>query len=174
MKETIENEMELQFISKSTNESFARITVAAFASQLDPTIEELADIKTAVSEAVTNCIIHAYDNKQGIIKINAKLQENEIIIKISDNGKGIENIDVAKEPLYTTKPNLERSGMGFTIMESFMDELSIESIIGLGTKITMKKRIKSNIKSEIEAYGIGDIQTSNEDNIKDEEAEIIN
>lgn len=148
MKETIENEMELQFISKSTNESFARITVAAFASQLDPTIEELADIKTAVSEAVTNCIIHAYDNKQGIIKINARLQENEIIIKISDNGKGIENIDVAKEPLYTTKPNLERSGMGFTIMESFMDSMKVESIVGLGTKITLTKTIKKEEDTE--------------------------
>ncbi len=148
MKETIENEMELQFISKSTNEAFARITVAAFASQLDPTIEELADIKTAVSEAVTNCIIHGYDNKQGIIKINAKLQENEIIIKISDNGKGIENIDVAKEPLYTTKPNLERSGMGFTIMESFMDSMKVESIVGLGTKITLTKTIKKEEDAE--------------------------
>ena len=148
MKETIENEMELQFISKSTNEAFARITVAAFASQLDPTIEELADIKTAVSEAVTNCIIHAYDNKQGIIKINAKLHENEIIINISDNGKGIENIDVAKEPLYTTKPNLERSGMGFTIMESFMDSLNIDSIVGLGTKFTLSKTIKREKDTE--------------------------
>ena len=148
MKETIENEMKLEFISKSTNESFARITVAAFASQLDPTIEELADIKTAVSEAVTNCIIHAYDNKQGIIKINAKLQENEITIKISDNGKGIENIDVAKEPLYTTKPNLERSGMGFTIMESFMDSMKVESIVGLGTKITLTKTIKKEEETE--------------------------
>ena len=148
MKETIENEMELQFISKSTNEAFARITVAAFASQLDPTIEELADIKTAVSEAVTNCIIHAYDNKQGIIKINAKLHENEIIINISDNGKGLENIDVAKEPLYTTKPNLERSGMGFTIMESFMDSMKIESIVGLGTKITLSKTIKIEKETE--------------------------
>ena len=124
MKEQIENEMKLEFISKASNEAFARITVAAFASQLDPTIEELADIKTAVSEAVTNCIIHAYENRQGIIKINAKLKDNQIIIEISDNGKGIENIDVAKEPLYTTKPNLERSGMGFTIMESFMDTMS--------------------------------------------------
>ena len=150
MKETIENEMELQFISKSTNESFARITVAAFASQLDPTIEELADIKTAVSEAVTNCTIHGYDNKQGIIKINAKLQENEIIINISDNGKGIENIDVAKEPLYTTKPNLERSGMGFTIMESFMDSMKVESIVGLGTKVTLVKTIKKEEKVEEE------------------------
>ena len=137
-----ENEMKLEFISKSVNEAFARISIAAFASQLDPTIEELADIKTAVSEAVTNCIIHGYDNKQGIVKIVAKLKTNEIIIEISDNGKGIENVDIAKEPLYTTKPNLERSGMGFTIMESFMDSLEIESIVGLGTKVTMSKKIK--------------------------------
>ena len=142
MKEQIDNEMELEFISKATNEAFARITIAAFASQLDPTIEELADIKTAVSEAVTNCIIHAYENRQGIIKINAKLKDNQIIIQISDNGKGIENVDVAKEPLYTTKPNLERSGMGFTIMESFMDSMKVESIVGLGTKITLVKSIK--------------------------------
>ena len=144
MKEQIENEMKLEFISKASNEAFARITVAAFASQLDPTIEELADIKTAVSEAVTNCIIHAYENRQGIIKINAKLKGNQLIIEISDNGKGIENIEVAKEPLYTTKPNLERSGMGFTIMESFMDTMKVESIVGLGTKITLTKIIKSN------------------------------
>lgn len=142
MKEQIENEMKLEFISKATNEAFARITVAAFASQLDPTIEELADIKTAVSEAVTNCIIHAYENRQGIIKINAKLADNQIIIQISDNGKGIENVDAAREPLYTTKPNLERSGMGFTIMESFMDTMKVESIVGLGTKITLTKKIK--------------------------------
>ena len=137
-----ENEMKLEFISKSVNEAFARISIAAFASQLDPTIEELADIKTAVSEAVTNCIIHGYDNKQGIVKIVSRLKNNEIIIEISDNGKGIENVDIAKEPLYTTKPNLERSGMGFTIMESFMDSLEIESIVGLGTKVTMSKKIK--------------------------------
>lgn len=142
MKSEFENEMKLEFISKSTNEAFARITVAAFASQLDPTIEELADIKTAVSEAVTNSIIHGYDNRQGIVKVIAKLKKNEITIEISDKGKGIENIEIAKEPLYTTKPNLERSGMGFTIMESFMDSMEIESIVGLGTKITMTKKIK--------------------------------
>lgn len=152
MKEQIENEMKLEFVSKGTNEAFARITVAAFASQLDPTIEELADIKTAVSEAVTNCIIHAYENRQGIIKINAKLIDNQIIIQISDNGKGIENVDIAKEPLYTTKPNLERSGMGFTIMESFMDSMKVESIVGLGTKVTLVKTIKKHeeIKDEFE------------------------
>ena len=152
MKEVFDNEMKLEFISKSSNEAFARIAVAAFASQLDPTIEELADIKTAVSEAVTNCIIHGYDNKQGIIKITAKLKENKIKIEISDKGKGIENIDVAKEPLYTTKPNLERSGMGFTIMESFMDKVEIESIVGLGTKITMSKVIKPKEESDEEEF----------------------
>lgn len=148
MKEIFNNEMKLEFVSKSSNEAFARIAVAAFASQLDPTIEELADIKTAVSEAVTNAIIHGYDNKQGIVKITAKLKDNEIIIVISDKGKGIENIDIAKEPLYTTKPNLERSGMGFTIMESFMDKMDVESILGLGTKITMSKVIKTKEEKE--------------------------
>ena len=152
MKSEFENEMKLEFVSKSSNEAFARITVAAFASQLDPTIEELADIKTAVSEAVTNCIIHGYDNRQGIVKVIAKLKENEIIIEISDKGKGIENIEIAKEPLYTTKPNLERSGMGFTIMESFMDSMEIESIVGLGTKITMSKKIKTKEEETEEEF----------------------
>ena len=150
MKSKYDNEMNLEIQSKSCNEAFARITVAAFASQLDPTIEELADIKTAVSEAVTNCIIHAYENRQGIIKINAKLNDKQIIIQISDNGKGIENVDMAKEPLYTTKPNLERSGMGFTIMESFMDNMRVESIVGLGTKVTLVKTIKSQEQQEEE------------------------
>ena len=126
------------------------MSVAAFASQLDPTIEELADIKTAVSEAVTNSIIHGYERKQGIVKVFARLRENEIIIEISDKGKGIENIDIAKEPLYTTKPNLERSGMGFTIMESFMDSVEIESVVGLGTKITMTKKIKNKVEEDDE------------------------
>ena len=140
--------MKLEFISKSSNEAFARITIAAFASQLDPTIEELADIKTAVSEAVTNSIIHGYDKKQGVVKILAWLTEDEIIIEISDKGKGIENVEAAKEPLYTTKPNLERSGMGFTIMESFMDKMEVESVVGLGTKVTMSKKIKPKVDSE--------------------------
>ncbi len=138
-----DNEMKLEFISKSSNEAFARITVAAFASQLDPTIEELADIKTAVSEAVTNCIIHGYENTMGIVKIECKLKDNWIEIQISDSGKGIEDIELAKKPLYTTKANLERSGMGFTIMESFMDELKVESIPDMGTKVTMKKYISA-------------------------------
>ena len=137
-----ENEMKLEFLSKSNNEAFARIAVAAFASQLDPTIEELADIKTAISEAVTNCIIHGYENTKGIIKIVAKIFANTLEVEISDTGKGIENIELARKPLYTSKSNIERSGMGFTIMESFMDEVNIESVVGLGTKITMKKIIK--------------------------------
>ena len=143
MENLYENEMKLEFLSKSNNEAFARITVAAFASQLDPTIEEIADIKTAVSEAVTNAIIHGYEDSDGIVKIVCKLFANTITIEISDTGKGIENIEIAKQPLYTSKPNLERSGMGFTIIESFMDEMQVESIVGLGTKVTMKKLIKT-------------------------------
>ena len=135
MKSLYENEMKLEFLSKSNNEAFARVTVAAFAAQLDPTIEELADIKTAVSEAVTNSIIHGYENTEGIIKIVARIFANTISIEISDTGKGIENIELAKQPLYTSKGDLERSGMGFTIMQ-------VESVLGLGTKVTMKKLIK--------------------------------
>ena len=141
MKGLYDNEMKLEFISKTNNEAFARITVAAFVSQLDPTIDELSDIKTAVSEAVTNSIIHGYEDEEGIIRVTAKLFGNSVEIEISDNGKGIANIEEARKPLYTSKPNLERSGMGFTIMESFMDEVKIESALGLGTKITMRKKI---------------------------------
>ena len=144
MKSKYDNEMNLEIPSKSCNEAFARITVAAFVSQLDPSLEEIADIKTAVSEAVTNSIIHGYENSEGIIKINGKIEKRKVIIEISDTGKGIENIDIAREPLYTTRADLERSGMGFTIMESFMDELKIESVLGLGTKVTMTKTIKEN------------------------------
>ena len=140
-----DNEMKLEFLSKSCNEAFARITVAAFASQLDPTIEELADIKTAVSEAVTNSIIHGYEDSEGIIKIKGKIIKNTIEIEISDTGRGIENVELARKPLYTTKANLERSGMGFTIMESFMDEVQIDSVLGLGTKVIMKKKIKKHL-----------------------------
>lgn len=141
-KTEYENEITLEIKSKSANEGFARIAIAAFASQLDPTIEQIADIKTAVSEAITNCIIHAYDNCDGIIRINAYLTKDSIEIEIIDFGKGIENIDMARQTLYTSKPNADRSGMGFTIMESFMDELKVESIVNMGTKIQMKKIIK--------------------------------
>ena len=140
-----DNEMKLEMKSKSNNEAFARIVVAAFASQLDPTLEELADIKTAVSEAVTNCIIHGYDGKEGIIHINCKLVDKSIEIEIIDYGKGIENIEMAKQPLYTSKPDLDRSGMGFTIMESFMDDVKIESIVGVGTKIIKTNTIKEEV-----------------------------
>ena len=142
------NEMKIEFLSKSNNEAFARISVAAFVSQLDPTIEEISDIKTAVSEAVTNSIVHGYEDNIGIVTVICKLQENNVYIEVSDKGKGIENVDMAKQPLYTTKPNLERSGMGFTIMDSFMDELNVESILGLGTKVTMKKKIKQTDEIE--------------------------
>lgn len=151
MSDVYENEMRLEFLSKSNNEAFARITVAAFASQLDPTIEELADIKTAVSEAVTNAIIHGYEDREGVVKIECKMYAGSIQIEISDTGKGIENIERAREPLYTSKPNLERSGMGFTIIESFMDEVKIESILGLGTKVTMKKFIKKQEQLELQS-----------------------
>ena len=144
-----ENEMDLNFISKSNNEAFARITVAAFVAGLDPTIEEISDIKTAVSEAVTNAIVHGYENRLGIVNVKCKIKEREVIIEISDNGKGIENIEMAKQPLYTSKPSLERSGMGFTIMESFMDDLKVESVLGVGTKVTMKKTIKEQVKEEM-------------------------
>mgnify|MGYP000297391679 FL=1 len=151
MSNIYENEMKLEFLSKSNNEAFARITVAAFASQLDPTIEELSDIKTAVSEAVTNAIIHGYEDREGIVKIECKMYAGSIQIEISDTGKGIENIDRAREPLYTSKPNLERSGMGFTIMESFMDDVKIESIVGLGTKVTLKKLIKKTDNLQLQS-----------------------
>ncbi len=150
MKNIYENKMKLEFISKSNNEAFARIAVAAFASQLDPSIEELADIKTAVSEAVTNSIIHGYEDLEGIVRVECRLFENNIEIEISDSGKGIDDINIAREPLYTSKPDLERSGMGFTIMESFMDDVKVESILGMGTKITMRKAIKKYDKTKEE------------------------
>ncbi len=138
----MENEMKLEIKSKSCNEALARITVAAFATELNPTIEEISDIKTAVSEAVTNSIIHGYEGRDGIIHIECKISDKTLEIQIIDYGKGIENIELAKQPLYTTKPELDRSGMGFTIMENFMDDFKIESILGVGTKVIMKKTIK--------------------------------
>ena len=150
MNNIYDNEMKIEFLSKSNNEAFARIAVAAFIAQLDPTIEELADIKTAVSEAVTNSIIHGYEEQVGIVKLICKIQEYEIFIEISDSGKGIENVEIAKQPLYTTKSNIERSGMGFTIMESFMDDVEVESMLGIGTKVKMRKKIKKNNDIEVE------------------------
>lgn len=136
-------EISVVFDSSSENESFARMVVAAFIARLDPTLEELADVKTAVSEAVTNAIIHGYENKEGKIKLNCRIEENLFSMEVCDTGVGIENIEKAMEPLYTTKPELERSGMGFAFMEAFMDDLDVVSDPGRGTTVRMKKKIYS-------------------------------
>lgn len=139
-----DNKMTLEFLSKSQNEGFARVAVAAFVAQLDPTIDEISDVKTAVSEAVTNCIIHGYENKEdGKIRIETIIDKDEVTITIVDDGKGIEDIKKAMEPLYTSRPDLERSGMGFTVMESFMDDLKVESQKGHGTKVIIKKKFNA-------------------------------
>ena len=140
----VDNKISIELMSKSQNEGFARVAVAAFVSQLDPTVEELTDVKTAVSEAVTNSIIHGYENrKEGIIKIEASISGDEITIIIEDHGKGMQDIKQAMEPLYTSKPELERSGMGFTVMETFMDTLEVNSEHGKGTKVVMKKKFNT-------------------------------
>ncbi len=139
-----DNMMKIEFLSRSQNESFARVAVAAFASQLDPTLEEISDVKTAVSEAVTNAIIHGYgENNEGKVVIETLLSKNEISICIIDEGCGIGDINKAREPLYTSRPDLERSGMGFTVMETFMDSIEIESEENVGTRIKMKKVFSS-------------------------------
>lgn len=135
------NEMTLEFSSNSENESFARTVISAFVARLDPTLEELSDIKTAVSEAVTNAIIHGYENQEGVVKMSGSIQGNRVRITISDEGRGIDDVKKAMEPLYTSKPELDRSGMGFAFMEAFMDELSVESEVGMGTVISMEKTI---------------------------------
>jgi len=137
------NEMKLEFLSKSNNEAFARVVAAAFVSQIDPTVEELADIKTAVSEAVTNAIIHGYEGKIGYVKMNCKLYGNSVEISVVDDGKGIEDIELARQPLYTSRPDMERSGMGFTVMESFMDRVDVISSPGKGTTVVMYRTFKS-------------------------------
>lgn len=135
----------ITFTSRSANESFARATAACYATQLDPTLDELADIKTAVSEAVTNAIVHAYPDALGIVTLRLRLLEgNELEIMVKDKGVGIPNIDLAREPLFTTG-NEERSGMGFTIMESFMDHLKVRSVVGKGTTVVMRKRVARRI-----------------------------
>ena len=137
------NYMKIEFDSKSQNEAFARVVVAAFASQLDPTIEEITDIKTAVSEAVTNAIIHGYEDNAGIVIVTCKINGSELEIIIEDKGQGIDNVEQAREPLFTSKPQLERSGMGFTVMETFMDEVEVYSELEKGTTIRMIKKLKS-------------------------------
>lgn len=139
-----ENNMRIEFDAKSENESFARVVVAAFVTQLDPTLEEISDIKTAVSEAVTNSIIHGYESEKGKVHMACKIVDNELTIEVYDEGKGIEDIELAREPLYTSKPELERSGMGFTLMESFMDEIIVNSSKNKGTSVKMKKAIKNS------------------------------
>lgn len=139
------NEMKLEFSGISENESFARAVVSAFVIKLNPTLEELSDIKTAVSEAVTNAIIHGYEKQPGMVKIYGRIEENTVYLEISDEGEGIQDIQKAMEPLYTSKPELDRSGMGFAFMEAFMDDLQVESETGGGTRVKMRKTIYSAI-----------------------------
>ncbi len=138
---TMQNKVKVIFDAKSQNEGFARVTAAAFATQLDPTLEELADIKTAVSEAVTNAIIHGYEGREGKVCLEMERQDNLLTFIIRDKGKGIRDVAKAMRPLYTSKPHLERSGMGFTVMENFMDSLSVSSRIDMGTRVVMTKQI---------------------------------
>ena len=157
-KNILKNEMALEFDAISSNEGFARVAVAAFIAPLNPTVEEMADIKTAVSEAVTNAIIHGYENvygygkhgenkpvflkiKEGKVYIRCRIERDVLHIEIEDKGIGIEDVEKAMEPLYTTKPELERSGMGFAFMEAFMDDLQVESTPGKGTKVHMQKKL---------------------------------
>lgn len=136
------NEMRVQFSSRSVNESFARVTVASFIAQLDPTLDELADIKTAVSEAVTNCIVHGYQNDIGTIYITVKIYENgRVNVAIRDRGCGIEDVRQAMEPMFTTSKGGERAGLGFTVMQSFMDKLRVRSRSGYGTTVVMEKQL---------------------------------
>lgn len=139
MKNT--NEMELIFDSRSVNEGFARVAVAAFMTQLNPTLEEVSDVKTAISEAVTNAIIHGYENEIHKITIRCQIHEKDLYVEVSDKGHGISDVEQAMEPMFTTKPELERSGMGFAFMEAFMDEMHVESSAGMGTTVKMRKTI---------------------------------
>ena len=144
MKEIVNgmtNEMKLEFDSRSANEAFARVTVASFMTQLNPTLEEVSDVKTAVSEAVTNAIIHGYENHVNKVRIYAGIEGRTLHLEISDRGVGIPDVKKAMEPLYTTRPELERYGMGFSVMEAFMDEVQVESEPGKGTIVRMKKII---------------------------------
>ena len=133
--------MKLEIDSIPSNEAFARVVVAAFLTRLNPTMEEIADIKTAVSEAVTNAIIHGYQNEVHKIEIGAQVEKDLLIVSVKDFGVGIENIEQAMEPMFTTRKDLERSGMGFVFMEAFMDSIKVESELGVGTTVTMKKKI---------------------------------
>ncbi len=135
------NSMKLEFLNLSENEGFARAAVGAFIAQLNPTLDELDDIKTAVSEAVTNAIIHGYKDTLGMVHISCTIEDNIATISVSDEGCGIENIDLARTPLYTGAADSERSGLGFTVMETFMDTITVTSTLGKGTTVTMEKRL---------------------------------
>ena len=136
-----ENSMKMEFSARSENEAFARSAVASFVIGLDPTIEELADIKTSVSEAVTNSIVHGYEGNEGKVFVECVINGKEVKIVVKDNGRGIKNIKEAMQPMFTTNTDNERSGMGFTVMQTFMDKVKVESIIDVGTKVTMSKTI---------------------------------
>ncbi|MBR6543707.1 MAG: anti-sigma F factor [Anaerotignum sp.] len=136
-----ENEARVFFKATSENEAFSRIFAAGFLSQLDPTVSEMMDIKTAISEAVTNAIIHGYEKREGMVELYCAYISRKVFIEVADRGKGIKDITLAREPLYTSKPEMERSGMGFTIMETFMDHIKIESEIDKGTRIFMEKTL---------------------------------
>ncbi len=135
------NDMKIQFPNRSSNEGFARVAVAAFVAQLDVTVEQLSDIKTAVSEAVTNAIVHGYEHMKGYITVECAITDDGVEITVSDSGHGIGDIEKARQPLYTSRPELERSGMGFTVMETFMDEVTVTSALGVGTTVVMKKKL---------------------------------
>jgi stage II sporulation protein AB (anti-sigma F factor) len=139
-----QNEMHMNFSALSQNEGFARMVAGSFAMQLNPTIEELSDIRTAVSEAVTNAIIHGYESKQGMVFMDCYIDNNSFMAIIRDEGVGIEDISLARQPFYTSKPELERSGMGFTVMEAFMDSVEVMSRPGAGTTVTLKKTLGSD------------------------------
>ena len=138
---TQNNEMEIRFDSRSENEGFARVSVASFLTQLNPTVEEVADVKTAVSEAVTNAIIHGYEQRVETVRIHCSIENQLFTVEISDRGKGIANVEKAMEPMFTTKPEDDLSGMGFSFMEAFMDSVEVESKVGEGTSVKMTKTI---------------------------------
>lgn len=138
---TQNNEMEIRFDSRSENEGFARVSVESFLTQLNPTVEEVADVKTAVSEAVTNAIIHGYEQRVETVRIHCSIENQLFTVEISDRGKGIANVEKAMEPMFTTKPEDDRSGMGFSFMEAFMDSVEVESKVGEGTSVKMTKTI---------------------------------
>ncbi len=163
----MKNEMSMEFDAVSVNESLARMAVAAFIAPLNPTLEEISDVKTAVSEAVTNAIIHGYGNTYGYgkcgiskplcqpvydgkVTLRCKIEKGNLYVEVEDKGAGIDNLDRAMEPLFTTKPELERSGMGFAFMEAFMDELDVETEVGVGTKVSMKKKLQCGMWMEHE------------------------